>query len=269
MAITTLDGALAGMKYPREIVKAVTGTMVAGRPHTIWYQGGIPSAGHASSAGLVGEILVAGEAGEIPFTNPVSGNSYLARLAGQATQSGTLMLIDKIWVNSGITITSTSEQVFTSSLQIPARDANGTTDGDGVYAAVEVSTATGAGVPTLTIKYTNEEGVADHTATNVVATVASSIAGTFYPIGLQAGDAGIRKAQSIQLSATWTSGVIHVVLYRILARLELTIGNVPNAIDALTSGFPRIYDNSVLTCVFIPNTTTSSNITGHLIYSQG
>jgi hypothetical protein len=81
MAITTLDGALAGMKYPREIVKAVTGTMVAGRPHTIWYQGGIPSAGHASSAGLVGEILTTGEAGQIPFTNPVSGNSYLERLA--------------------------------------------------------------------------------------------------------------------------------------------------------------------------------------------
>jgi hypothetical protein len=269
MAITSLDGALAGMQYPREVIKAVTGTLVAGRPHVLWYLAGMPGAGVAPSSGIGGGILTAPVSGQIPFTNPVSGNSYLARMAGQSTQSGQLLLIDRLWANSGISVTSTSEQVFTDSVQIPARDANGTNAGNQVYAAVEVSTVTGAGTPTLTLKYTNQSGTADKTATNVVATVAASIAGTFYPIGLAAGDTGIQKAQSITLSATWTSGAIHVILYRIIARLELTAANVPNAIDGLTSGFPRIYDSSVLTWVFIPNTTTSSNITGHNLWTQG
>lgn len=54
-----------------------------------------------------------------------------------------------------------------------------------------------------------------------------------------------------------------------MARLELSAANTPNAVDALTSGFPRIFDDSVLTTVFIPSTTTTSYITGHVIYTQG
>lgn len=267
MAITTWDGALAGMKPPAEIVKAATGTLVAGRPHTQWYQAGMPGAGVASNAGIDGEILTSPVSGQIPFTNPSSGNSYLARMVGQATQGGTLMLIDKIWVNSGITITSTATQNITGA-QIPNRDANGANVGVGVYAAIEVSGATGAGTPTITVGYKNTAGQSK-TANNINPTVASSIAGTFYPIALAAGDTGIQSVESVKLSATWTSGTIHVVLYRVIARLNLTTANTPNAIDFMTGGFPRIYDDSVLTTVFIPYTTSSSIITGHIIVAQG
>jgi hypothetical protein len=268
MAITTVDGALAGMQPPREFVKAATGTMVAGRPHSLFYLAGIPPAAAAPSPGIGGAVLTS-YAGQIPFTNPVSGNTYLARFQGAATIPGTLMLCDRLWHNSGITITSTSEQAFTGSAQIPARDANGTNAGAQVYGAIEVSGATGSGTPTLTLKYTNSAGATGHTATNVVNTVASSIAGTFYPIGLAAGDVGIQKAESLQLSATWTSGTIHAVLYRVLARLELTSNGTPNAIDALTGGFPELYDNTVPFLVFIPSGTTTSFINGHAIFTQG
>lgn len=268
MAIRTLDQAIAGMQPPQEFIKAVTGTMVAGRPHSLFYLAGTPGAGSAPTPGIGGQVLTS-LTGQIPFTNPSSGsNTYLSRLIAQATQAGTLLLCDRLWQNSGLDVTSTGEQSFTGSSQIPARDSNGTANGDGVYAAVEVSTATGAGTPTLTLKYTDQAGTPGVTGTNSVATVASSIAGTFYPIGLAAGDTGIQKAESLTLSATWTSGTIHVVLYRIIARLNL-LAQIPNAIDALTSGFPRMYDNSVPFLVFIPNTTTTSNITGNAIWTQG
>lgn len=268
MAITTIDGALAGMQFAREFAKNVTGTMVAGRPISLFYLAGIPGAAAAPSPGIGGAALTT-YAGQIPFTNPVSGNTYLGRFQGMATIAGSLLLCDRLWHNSGITITSTGEQTFTGSVDIPARDALGLAEGHQVYGAVEVSGATGAGTPTLTLKYTNQANTANKTATNIVATVATSAAGTFYPIGLAAGDTGIRKAQSLTLSATWTSGTIHVVLYRILARLELTAANTPNAIDALTSGFPRLYDNTVPFLVFIPSTTTTSNVTGHVVWTQG
>jgi hypothetical protein len=268
MAIITLDGALAGMQYPRELVKAQTSTLVVGRPHSLLYAAGIPGAGVAPTPGIGGAVLTT-YPGQIPFTNPASGlNTYLARLQALSNQAGTLLLCDRLWHNSGISITSTAEQTFTGSLQIPARDALGTDAGEQVLAAVEVSGVTGSGTPTLTLKYTNQGGTADKTATNVINTVASSIAGTFYPIGLASGDRGIRKAQSLQLSATWTSGTIHVVLYRILARLEL-LAQIPQAIDAITSGFPRLYDNSVPFPVFIPTATTGAIIIGHAIFTQG
>lgn len=267
MAITTVDGLLSGMQYPRDFAKAATGTLVAGRPHSLFYTAGMPGAGVAPTPGIGGEVLTT-LSGQIPFSNPVSGETRLARLQGMTTQAGTLLLCDRLWQNSGITITSTSEQVFTGSATIPARDANGLSTGDQVLAGVEVSSATGAGTPTLTLKYTNQSGVAGQTATNYVSTVASSIAGTFYPIGLAAGDTGIQKAESLTLSATWTSGTIHVVLYRVIARLELQ-ALIPNAIDYLSSGFPKLHNNSVPFLVFIPNTTTTSITTGQVVFSQG
>lgn len=268
MAITTLDGALAGMKYPREFVKGLTGTMVAGRPFSLHYLAGIPGKGTAPTCGLTGEILTS-LVGQIPFDNPVNGNTYLARLQAQATVPGTLLLCDRLWQNSGIDVTSLSEQVFTDSLQIPPRDVNGQNLGLGIYAGVEITTATGAGVPNLTLKYTNQDGVSGKTAVNINATVASSAVGTFYPIGLAQGDSGIRRAESLTLSATWTSGALSVVLYRVIARLELTSTNMPNAIDALTGGFPRLYDNTVPFLILIPQTTTTSTVSGHLIFTQG
>ena len=267
MAITTLDGALAGMQPPVEFNKGVTGTMVAGRAHSLFYLPGIPGAAVAPSPGIGGAALTS-YAGQLPFTNPGSGNTYLARFFGQATIAGTLLLCDRLWHNSGIGITTTTEQLFTSSAQIPARDANGTNNGVGVYAGVEVSSAVGAGTPTLTLKYTNSAGTAGQTSTSILATAASPIAGTFYQMGLAAGDVGIRQAQSLTLSATWTSGTIHVVLYRVLARLELG-AQLPNAIDALTGGFTQMYNNTVPFLIFIPNTTATSNIFGGVTWTQG
>ncbi|MBP6884598.1 MAG: hypothetical protein KBC17_02110 [Candidatus Pacebacteria bacterium] len=266
MAITTLDNAINNMGMPIEITKSVTGTIAGGRPQSLFYLAGNPPAATAPSTGLVGAALTT-YAGQIPFTNPSSGNTYLARFQAQATQAGTLLLCDRLWHNSGIDVTNTSEQTFTSSVQIPARDANGTNNGVGVYAAIETSATTGAGAPTITLKYTNSSGTADQTGTNILAT--STTVGAFYPIGLATGDVGVQKAQSITLSGSWTSGKIHVVLYRVIARLEILPNTQSSAIDALTAGFPRVYDNSVPFLVFIPNTTTTSNITGQVIWTQG
>jgi len=271
MAITTLDGAIAGMQYTREIIKGLTGTMVAGRPHSLWLTAGIPSIAPTCSAGLTGEVLTNSAVGSIPFSNPnpTTSNTYLARLVASATIAGQLVLCDRLWQNSVTSLTSTGEQTFTDSVQIPARDANGTNSGHGVFAGAEVQVATGAGTPTLTLKYTNESGNANITTSNIVATVATSIVGTFYPFGLADGDQGIQKAQSLKLSATWTSGVASVVLYRVIARLDLLSALAPSSIDLLTSGFQRIYHNSSLFLMFIPSTTTTSQIQGNVTWTQG
>jgi hypothetical protein len=179
-----------------------------------------------------------------------------------------LLLCDRLWHNSGFTITSTGAQTV-NSVAFPARDAAGTTNGDQVLLGVEISTATGAGTPTITANYTNQAGTASRTATNSVPTVASSAQGTFYPIGLQAGDTGVRSVQSLTLSATWTSGTMHLVAYRVLASLELSAAGIPNAVDALTSGMPRCYDGTVPVLLYIPQTTTTTQLTGQVVFTQG
>jgi len=337
MAITTLDGALAGMQYPREFIKAVTGTLVSGRPFSTIYLAGMPGAAVAPTPGLKGATLTT-YAGQIPFVNPSGGsNTYLARLQGMASQAGSLLLCDRLWHNSGYSITTTGAQIignpivsssvanptvitctgnvpFANSdvvsivghtgstpaisgtytisgvsgatftipvsvsvggsggsvgIPLPPRDADGTSVGNQVHLGVEVSADVGSAAPTLTAIYTNTAGVAGRTNTNLVATTTTSLKGTFYPISLQAGDTGVQLIQSLGLSVSWVSGTISLVAYRILARLELTGANIPNAIDAITSGFPRLYDNTVPFLIFVPNTTTTSNITGSVVWTQG
>lgn len=267
MAITTLDGALAGMQYPRTLAKAVTGTMVAGRPHSTFYLAGHPGAAVAPTPGIAGAALTS-YSGQLPFSNPASGNTYLARFQGQATIAGTLVLADRLWHNSGISVTTTTAQTVNSAAW-PARDVAGTTNGDGVLIGLEVSTATGAGAATPSISYTDQGGTAGNTGSMLVTYAASSIAGTFYPFTLAAGDTGVRSIQTVTLSVSMTSGTIHLVAYRELARLELTGAHTPAAIDAITSGFPRMFDNTVPFIFFIPSTTTTSNISASVVWTQG
>src|ERR1035437_9415896 len=109
MAITTLDQVIAGMQPPQEFYKIGAGTQVIGRLYTPNYAAGSPGAMAAPAGGLQGLALTA-KAGQISFANPVSANSYLARLAGECINAGTLYLADRLWENSGNSNTSTGTQ---------------------------------------------------------------------------------------------------------------------------------------------------------------
>lgn len=268
MAITTVDGILAGMQ-PRVFVgKALTGTMVAGRPWSTWALAGTTGVGTYDTT-LAGVALSAPVNGQIPFDNPASGNTYLARFCGSATQAGQLLLVDRLWHNGGFTITSTSAQTVNSAT-FPARDRDGTTDGKGVLLGVEVSAACGAAAPTITVSYTNSAGTSSRSATNWFATANSPAAGSFFPIGLQAGDLGVRSVQSLTLSASWVSGTINLVAYRVLATANITAAwYQAGGEDWMQTGATRLYDSSVPSLIFVPSTTTTSNIMADIVYAQG
>lgn len=267
MAITTLDGALAGMTPPQYYAKGVTGTLVAGRPININYLAGVPGAMVAPSPGVAGTALTS-YAGQIPIP-AASNNTYLARFSGTSSaQGGILMLCDRLWHNSGLVVTTTTAQTVNSAAW-PARDINASTNGVGVYIGLEISSATGAGAATPSISYTDESGNAGNTGSMQVTYAASSATGTFYPFTLAAGDTGVRSIQSCTLGVSMTSGSISLVAYRPLATIELPAGGIPYAIDALTSGMPRLYDNTVPFILYIPQTTTTTLTTGTVVYTQG
>lgn len=277
MAITTLDGALAGMQPTIPFVKGATPTLVAGRPHSTWYLAGFPGAGTSDTSTATGVALSSSStpvAGQIPHTDPGAGNSYLGRFSAQSSQAGLLMLCDRLvecGANSAggaLSPTATTAQTV-NTLTLPSRDASGGTTGIGVQAAIEVSSILGAGTPTITLSYTNTGGSAGRTGTNVDSIIAASAAGAFYRIGLASGDLGVKSVQTITMNATQTSGQWVLVLYRVLAMLEIANAQTPNAIDALTSGFPQLYNGIVPFMVFLPNTTTASIISGTYTETQG
>lgn len=272
MAITSLDQALAGMQVPQVITKAgITMSAVgAMRGYTPWYVAGRPGGSVAPSIGVNGQAVDSSLGtvvqGRIPRSNPVSGNAHLARLAMQANITGSLWLIDRLWHNSGLSTTLTTAQAITPA-SLPARDNGGTTNGEGVMAALEWSATGGAGVPTVTLTYTDQDGNVGNSAT--LSAVATPPVGTFEIFNLAAGDRGVRAPTSFIQSATRTSGAFHLVLFRVLAQLDLSTANVGNAIDILTGGKPQIFNDSALQLVWFPSATTATNLIGSYVETHG
>lgn len=265
MSIITLDEVIEGMQPLNPIIKVGVTMEAIGLSNSHFYSAGSPGAAVAPSPGVNGAALTT-YAGQIPFTNPVSGNSYLASVVIGASQACTILVCDRLWHNSGLSVTSTSSQGITSPTW-PARDRDGTTNGAGLLCGIEWSAAGGSGVPVVTLGYTNQNGTSGRTAT--ITAVTTPLVGTFERFGLQAGDTGIRSIQSYQANATRTSGTFHLVVYRVLAVITLPLANVAGVIDAITGGFPRLYDNTVPFLIQIPSATTATTISGALTVSQG
>jgi hypothetical protein len=267
MAITTIDGAISGLQFPRWFNKTTPSGGIASKPISFWGLGGFPPAGSFDTT-LNGVTLTSPVTGQLPFTDPASGNAYLARLQAVSNFPGTLILADRLWHNGGYTITSTSAQNSTTPTW-PARDVAGSTNGDGVLLACEISADTGAGTPTITVGYTNQSGTASRSATNIVATEsAGTTTNFFYPIGLQAGDTGVQSLQSVTLSASWVSGTMNMVAYRELARMEITQIGKQFSADALTLGMPKMYAGSVPFLIYVPQ-QSSPTLNGSVQFTHG
>lgn len=263
MALTN-DKILAGFRPQTRIKKAVSGVLVAQRDFSFWYSVGRPGPAALCAAGVNGEALTS-FAGQLPMNNPAAGvtTSRIGRLLASTAQAGTLRLLDRLWHNSGLSVTSTSLQTLDSGTLNP-RDDNGGANGVGVFAFIEVSASLGAGAPVFTITYTNSDGVPNRTAVNVIATAASSLIGTMYEFGLQSGDVGIRKITGFQSNLSATSGSFSLVLAREIASVEIT-SQLVNAIDFMTGGCPESFPDSVRMLAFTPTTTATTPLSASLI----
>jgi hypothetical protein len=338
MAITTVDGVVAGMRPPETLFKTGATMEAVGQHHTFWYVAGRPGAASANAVGIQGRQCnpTNNTTGRIARVNPGSGNSYIARFGGTTALAGTLMLIDRLWENSGLSLTSTSLQpttvaasnisvanpttvttaahgqasgstfyvtitgsnstpsidgtylatyassttftipvnvtvqgtAGTVSFGIPARDRDGSYEGDNVMCAVEHSAAGGSGTPQITITYTNESGTGSKSGI-LAAANATPAAGTFEIIPLAAGDYGMRSIQGYTANATCTSGTCHLVMFRVIAIVDCSVPAAGRYIDAVTGGMARVYDDSVLQLLWLPSATTAVNFSGQYIETQG
>lgn len=269
MAITTLDGLIAGLLPPVQFIKT-TGTMkIAGIMHSLWYAVGNPGAGVVSTAGLAGESLTAATAGQLRLPAAVGGKSiYLARFeAVQTNAVGSLSVCDRLWQNSGFVVTSTGAQTI-NSVTLPARDVNASTNGEGVFFGMEVATVLGAGTPTLTVTYTNSAGTTGRTGTIGPINTTSSV-GSFYPMVMQSGDTGVRSIQSITSSATMTSGAVSFLMYREIAALPMASANFGIDRDAVALGLPQAIDATVPFLMVLATGTSSTVVDGAVTWAQG
>lgn len=197
------------------------------------------------------------------------------------------MLVDRLGFYPITTTTSTSNQTLNNTVPFPTgRHSSGA--GLRAYVVVSSGAATtpmGAGTPNLSMTYTNQAGTAGKVTPSVLPAGLTAApkgmipysgtgAGKYGPfMPLAAGDSGIQSVQNFQLSATYISGVLNLVICRPLLTLPLTTIGVAAERDLLNQvpSLPRVYDGANLSWLMYAgqNTPVNTGYAGHLDFVYG
>ena len=215
----------------------------------------------------------------IPHGGNVSGFKHLLNAAAQTAAATTapcvLMLVDLLGFYNITTVTTTGDQALNNTVTLPRY-----TTGAGVQAFIVPSTVMGAATPNIRITYTNSDGTAGSLTPatlpigNSAAAVTSIVysgtgAGKFGPfMPLAIGDKGIRSVQQVNLSASYLSGVLNLVLCKPLLTLPITTLGVTAERDLVNQfmSMPKIYDGACLAWIMLAGAATpvASPLSGHL-----
>ncbi|MEV4417033.1 hypothetical protein [Catellatospora sp. NPDC049609] len=241
MGVGTVDALLNGRLPVLNWYKASFTAAAAGSWFSPMYVNGLPGPGTAPSAGVNGTAVSNGRSGTLAAPTAVAGREcYLnaVDMSGVANVAQAV-LIDRMWENSGLSVTSTALQSIPAPVALPARDANKSTLGVGVEIGIEITATLGSAAPILAfLTYTDSDGTPLVSAWAVQIPTAAPI-GTFLPFGLAAGDYGIRVPTAFQLASSLVSGSLSLVMYRRLGRaIPLTAPSVPGGYGPADGGGP-------------------------------
>lgn len=220
----------------------------------------------------------------IPHGGDVGGFKHLLNAAAQTAAATTapcvLMLVDLLGFYPITSVTTTGDQALDNTVTLPRY-----TDGAGVQAFITPSTVMGAATPNIRLTYTDSDGNAGNltpatlpiglTAAPVTSIVYSGTgAGKFGPfMPLAIGDKGIRSVQQFNLSASYVSGVLNLVLCKPLLTLPITTLGVTAERDLVNQfmSMPKVYDGACLAWLMLAgaNTPVASPLSGHLEFGWG
>lgn len=218
---------------------------------------GYPGAWSPGTPGINGRVTngtTAADYGCIPIPNAGTGANYLTALEMASSVNHTNDFFDVLWVNSGLVVTTTGAQAITTPT-LPARDVNGTTDGEGCGIAMLVTTVlTNASAnASILVSYTNSRGVAGRTARlSAIAgsqMPASAVVGTIIWFQLDAGDTGVRSVQSVTLGASLTSGAVSLMICRDVMTIGTSVVNVSTPKVIGTPGIKLYNGTCMLHCI--------------------
>lgn len=252
-------------------MKTGTAPDAVGYWYGTWKDGGFPGAWAPGAPGLNGRVTdgtTATDYGCVPIANPSVGANFLTSIDMASSVNHTHVLFDVLWVNSGIAPATTTAQAIVSPT-LPARDINGTTNGEGCMIGIMCTAASGlaAVASNATVSYTNSDGTAGRTAalTAIVGSQAPAtpVIGTMIWFNLAAGDRGVRNIQSITLGTTWVSGTISLFISRDVATLGTTLPNV-SATKPLPNPGVRLYNGTCLLHCIQASAATATFFSGEL-----
>lgn len=206
------------------------------------------------------------------INNNLLDTSELLFLGGQLDSPGTSTLIvaDLLNISGGLSAIVTTEQTT----NLPTAPLTRYTDGKGVFAGLIIWGTIGATVATVSINYTNQDGISEQISR--LSSFPSSTStgdrnqGRIYLIPLAPGDTGVRSVKSVTLSpSTGTAGNFGVILFKPLAMMAVSPSQPIDAVSTggFTGSLCKIFPNACLSGFLCPSASTQS-ISGYLLLGQ-
>jgi len=261
--------------YPVVFMKSGTAADTVGYWYCTSKDAGFPGAGAPGTPGINGRITdgtTSGDFGCIPIKNPATGSNYLTELTMGASINHSHLFFDVLWVNSGIAVTTTTAQAITTPT-LPARDVNGTTNGEGCMIAMLTTTANtnAAVISNSTVSYTNSDGTSGRTATLTAIAgsqiPATPVVGTIVWFNLQAGDRGVRSIESITLGTSLGAGAVSLMICRDLANIGTSLVNVQFTRKLSEPGV-RLYNGTCMLHCVLASATTATFFNGEVVIQE-
>lgn len=264
MAIATVDDIVAALaaasRQTYGFYKVLAAPKAAGSWVSGWMATGNPAAGAAPPAYTAGSGYTCDKTTVGSLANFTNGATqlWLPRIGCGASQTGTLVLYDRLWSCGGMGFTAATYTVTTPG-NLPARI---TDSGVGVEAFVEQFVTAGAASGTLTMNYKN---VAAASKSGVIAAVVSApVASQLQIIPLAAGDTGVSQVVSAVNSATWTSGSFGITLMKRICEISVVLANGGMILDWASIPLSKIPNDACLQFAMLDASATQANLFGSL-----
>lgn len=261
--------------YPVVFMKSGTAADTVGYWYCTSKDAGFPGAWSPGTPGINGRVTdgtTSADNGCLPIRNPAVGANFLTEVTMGASVNHSHLFFDVLWVNTGIVVTTTTAQAI-SMPTLPARDVNGTTNGEGCMIGMLTTTANtnAAAIANTTVTYTNSDGTGSRTAT--LSAIAGSqipatpVIGTLVWFNLQAGDKGVRSIQSITLNTSLGAGAVSLFIARDLANIGTSLVNVQFTRKLADPGV-RLYNGTCMLHCVLASATTATFFNGELVIQE-
>lgn len=265
--------------FSRGFFKTGTAAEAAGSWYCTAKDAGNPGAIVVGTPGLSGRAVTGSpptpEPGSIWLPAPI-GQWYLTYGSVLGSVAHSHMIFDLLWINSGIVVTDVNPQAI-NSVTLPARSADGTTNGEGCWIGLlfTAPSTNGVAIAGSTISYTNSRGTPGQTATLVAVAgsqiPATPVVGTLVWFSLAAGDTGVESIQSITLGTSLVTGSVSLIIAKPIVMPPTAVPNntgaamIANAtLPSADPGVPLWQDPAMFHC-YQASATTATTVAGQLV----
>lgn len=265
MSIQSFDALIAAARQQVNFIKTATRTTVAAVPFSVFDLAGNPGAGTLAGGNTANGVVPNDTTSGTPGVNSFGGGNtgYLAAVDFYSTVASWLFLYDLVF-KAGQYAYNAGNTSLTSQPSYSGRMPLGT-DYSNTLILLECSTAFTSGTTwSVTVGYTNQAGTTGRSTGAITPGVAQTL-GRVQVLPLQAGDSGVQKIESVNI----TTGNASAGGVNILVARQLWAGRVPLANSGDThgpdkTGLPQLFDTSALMAL-VQADSTSSGIFGLLL----